>query len=61
VALVDQHMVPLEGMEDRMLNLLPWDGLPPMRHLGRLKDARVALPLSSECPPSIASCLSPTF
>jgi hypothetical protein len=33
-ALVDQHMMPLEGMEDRMSDLLPWDGLLPMRHLG---------------------------
>jgi hypothetical protein len=32
--LADQHMVPLEGMDDRMSDLLPWDGLLPVRHLG---------------------------
>jgi hypothetical protein len=51
MASTDQHMVPLEGM-DRMLDLSPWDGLLLVRHLGRPKDARVALLLSSECPPS---------
>jgi hypothetical protein len=34
MALVDQHMVPSEGAEDRMSNLLLWDGLPPVRQLG---------------------------
>jgi hypothetical protein len=33
MASADQHMVPLEGM-DRTSDLLPWDGLLPMRHLG---------------------------
>jgi hypothetical protein len=33
MALVDQHMVPLEGAEDRMPNLLSWNGLPSVRHL----------------------------
>jgi hypothetical protein len=42
-ALADQHMVPLEGMEDRMPDLLLWDDLPPLRHLGRPKDVHVAL------------------
>jgi hypothetical protein len=32
--MVDQHMVPLEGTEDRMPDSLPWDGLQPVRHLG---------------------------
>jgi hypothetical protein len=31
--LADQHMVPLEGMDDKMPDLLPWDGLLPVRHL----------------------------
>jgi hypothetical protein len=57
-ALVDQHMVPLERMEDRMSDLLPWDGLLPVRHLERLTD--VALPLSSQYLPFVASCLFPT-
>jgi hypothetical protein len=56
-ALVDQHMVPLERMEDRMLYLLPWDVLLPVRHLGQPMD--VALPLSFEYLPSAASCLFP--
>jgi hypothetical protein len=47
----DQHMGPLEGM-DRTLDLLPWDGLLLVRHLGQPKNARVALLLSFECPPS---------
>jgi hypothetical protein len=34
MALVYQHMAPSEGMEDRTLDLLPWDGLLPVRHLG---------------------------
>jgi hypothetical protein len=42
---------PILGM-DRMLDLSPWDGLLLVRHLRRPKDARVALLLSSECPPS---------
>jgi hypothetical protein len=53
-ALVDQHMVPLEIMEDRMPDLFPWDGLLPVRHLGQSMD--VALPLSSKYLPSTASC-----
>jgi hypothetical protein len=53
MALVDQHMVPSEGMVNRTLGLLPWDGLLPVRHLGRPTD--VALLLSSECLPSTAS------
>jgi hypothetical protein len=48
MALVDQHMVPLEGMKNRMSGLLPWDGLLPVRHLGRPKDVHVALLLSAE-------------
>jgi hypothetical protein len=32
--LVDQHMVPSEKMEDRTPDLLPWDGLRPVRYLG---------------------------
>jgi hypothetical protein len=56
-ALVDQHMVPLERMEDRMSDLLSWDGLLPVRHFGR--PTNVALPLSSEYLPSAASCLFP--
>jgi hypothetical protein len=32
--LVDQHRVPLEGMDGRMSDLLPWDGLLLVRHLG---------------------------
>jgi hypothetical protein len=52
--LVDQHMVASEGMEDIMMDLLLWDGLLPLRHLGRSTD--VALLLSSECLPSTASC-----
>jgi hypothetical protein len=59
--LVDQHMVPLEGIEDRMLDLLPWDGLPPVGHPGQLSDAHVALLLSSEYPPSTASCPFPAL
>jgi hypothetical protein len=51
-ALVDQHMVPLERMEDRMPDLLPWDGLLLVRHLRRPTD--VALSLSSEYLPSAA-------
>jgi hypothetical protein len=58
-ALVDQHMVRLEGMEDRMLDLLPWDGLLPMRHFGRPTD--VVLLLSSEYLPSSTSCPFPAF
>jgi hypothetical protein len=58
-ALVNQHMVPLKRMDDRMLNLLSWDGLLPVRHLGRSTD--VALPLSSEYLPSTTSCLFPTL
>jgi hypothetical protein len=53
-ALVDQHMVSLERMEDRMPDLLPWDGLLPVRHLERPMD--VALPLSFEYLPSATSC-----
>jgi hypothetical protein len=47
-ALTDQHMVPLEGMEDRMPNLLLWDDLPPVRHLGWPKDVHVVLFLLAE-------------
>jgi hypothetical protein len=54
--LVDQQMVPLERMEDTTPDLLPWDDLPPMRHLRQPKDACVAILLSSEYPPSAASC-----
>jgi hypothetical protein len=57
--LVVQHMVPSEGTEDRTQDLLPCDGLLLVRHLGKLKDAHVALPLSSEYLPSIASYLFP--
>jgi hypothetical protein len=57
VALVDQHMVTLDGIEDRMSDLFPWDGLSLVEHLGQSIDARVALLLSSEYPPSAASCL----
>jgi hypothetical protein len=48
MALVDQHMVPSEGAKDRLLNLLSWDGLPPVRHLGRPNGAHVVLPLSAK-------------
>jgi hypothetical protein len=58
-ALVDQHIVPSEGMDDRMPDLLPWEGLLPVRHLGQQMD--VALLLSSECLPSTVSCMFPTF
>jgi hypothetical protein len=51
MASADQHMAPFEGM-DRTPDLLLWDGLLPVRHLGRPKDAHVAFLLSSECPPS---------
>jgi hypothetical protein len=57
VALVDQHTVPYEGMENRMPDLLPQDGLPSVRHLEQPKGTHVALLVSSECPPSDASCL----
>jgi hypothetical protein len=56
-ALVNQHMVPMERRDDRMPDLLPWDGLLPMRHLGRPTD--VALPLSSEYLLFATSCLFP--
>jgi hypothetical protein len=56
-ALVDQHMVPLERTKDRMPDLLPWDALLPVRHWGRPMD--VALPLSYEYLPSVASCSFP--
>jgi hypothetical protein len=46
--LVDQHMVPSKGSEDRMPDLFPWGSLPHVRHLGRLEDAHVALLLSTE-------------
>jgi hypothetical protein len=59
--LVDQHMVSLEGMEDRKTDLLLRDGLLLVRHLERPKDACVALFLSFECPPSAASYLSPAL
>jgi hypothetical protein len=58
-ALIDQHIVPSEGMDDRMPDLLPWEGLLPVRHLGQPMD--VALLLSSECLPSTVSCMFPTF
>jgi hypothetical protein len=58
-ALVDQHMVPSELMEDRMPDLLLWDGLLPVRHMGRPTD--VALLLSFEYLPSAASCLLPAL
>jgi hypothetical protein len=32
--LVDQHIVPSEGTEDRMPDLFPWGSLLPVRHLG---------------------------
>jgi hypothetical protein len=32
--LVDQHVVPSEGIEDRIPDLPPWDNFPPVRHLG---------------------------
>jgi hypothetical protein len=41
-----------------MPNLLPWDGLLPVKHLGRPTDG--ALPLSSKYLPSATSCLFPT-
>jgi hypothetical protein len=59
MALVDQHTVPSDGMENRTSVVLPWDGLSPVRHLGQPKDAHVALLLSSEYPPSTASYLFP--
>jgi hypothetical protein len=37
--LADQHKVPLEGMENRMSDLLPWDGLLPVRHLVIFRDS----------------------
>jgi hypothetical protein len=58
--LVDQHMIPLEGMEDRMLNLLPWVELPPVRHMGRPKDVHVAL-LLGLVTSSVVFCLFPTL
>jgi hypothetical protein len=48
MTLVDQHMVPSKGSEDRMPDLFPWGSLPHVRHLGRLEDAHVALLLSTE-------------
>jgi hypothetical protein len=57
-ALVDQHMVPLERMEDRMPDLLLGGGLLPMRHLGL--PTFVAVLLSSKYLPYAASCLFPT-
>jgi hypothetical protein len=57
-ALVDQHMVPLQRMEDSMSDLLPWDSLLSVRHLGR--PTNVALPLSSSYLPSATSCPFPT-
>jgi hypothetical protein len=33
-ALADQQTVPLEGMEDKIPDLLLWDDLLPVRHLG---------------------------
>jgi hypothetical protein len=57
--MVDQHMVSSEKMVYRMLDLLPWDGLLHVRHLGRPMD--VALLLSSECLPSAASCPFPAL
>jgi hypothetical protein len=49
--LVDQHMVPSEGIENmqhlghlnRMLDSPPWDNLSLVRQLGQLLDAHVAL------------------
>jgi hypothetical protein len=49
--LVDQHMVPPEGLENmqhldllnRMLDLPPWDNLPLARYLGQLEDVHVIL------------------
>jgi hypothetical protein len=35
-------IVPLEGIKDRMSDLPFWDNSPPMRYLGRPKDAHVA-------------------
>jgi hypothetical protein len=56
MALVDQHMVPSEETEDRMLDLLMCDDLFPVRHLEQPKDARVALLLSSKYLSFDASC-----
>jgi hypothetical protein len=61
IALVDQHTVPSKGMEDRTPDLPPYDGLLSVRHLEQPKDARVAHLVSSECPPSTASCLFPAL
>jgi hypothetical protein len=44
-----------------MLDLLPWDGLPHVEHLGQPTDALVSLLLSSEYPPSAASCPFPAL
>jgi hypothetical protein len=55
MALVDQHIVPSNGTENRTSDVLPWDGLSSMRHLAQPKDARVALLLSSKYLPSVAS------
>jgi hypothetical protein len=51
MTLVDQHMVPLEGIENMqhldllngMPDSLPWDNLSHVRYLGQLEDAHVAL------------------
>jgi hypothetical protein len=54
-------MVPLEGMGNRTPDLPLCDSLPLVGCLGQPTDARIALLLSFEYPPSAASCLSPAL
>jgi hypothetical protein len=57
MTLVRQHMVPSEGIADRILDLPPWENLLHARCLGRPKDAHVAILLLAEYPPSAVLCL----
>jgi hypothetical protein len=42
------NIVPLEGIDDRMSGLPPWDNSPPVRYLGLPEDAHVGAFLLAE-------------